>query len=155
MKTNYSWAERKERSILYYVMERVLKPDSYYFSKINSKEVWDFILHYKKSSYLGDIKVLNTASDKYDCLLLEDKKVRNMLYSTYKLGISSTMLYISHYNDHQLDILKIDADLVNKYKPQWINVSGKNKLVYFIPKFEATRFNLGKLMMDYIEQFKS
>ena len=155
MKKNYSWAERKERSVLYYVMERILKPDSYTFSEINSKEPWDFIINYKKVCYLGDIKVLNTTSSYYNCLLLEDKKVKNMLYESYKFGISSTLLYVTHYSDHKTDILKIDRNLLVKYKPTWITVAGTNKLVYFIPKREATRFDLGKLIMDYVEQFKN
>ena len=153
MKKSFAWAERKERAVLYYVMQHLLKPNKYEFSPIGSKEPWDFKIHYKEDSYVGDIKCLNTDSEYYNCLFLEDKKVKNLLYSAYKCGYNQTLLYVSWFKDHKVNVLKIDKDLLSKYNPKWRTVGEINKLIYFIPKSEGRTFNLGKLMMDYASRF--
>ena len=140
---DFSKAEEKEREVITRLM-KILKPKSCIMSEIGSYSPWDFIISYGiGKSMLGEMKCLTCDSSKYNRMLLEVKKAKELIYSAYKQGkIKNSPIYCMHYTDDVVRILKLTPELLIFYQPEWININGRNKSVYFIPITEAHNFNL-------------
>lgn len=141
MALNYHKAEEKERSVLLKLM-KILRPNRYVFSEIGSCEVWDFLLSYDKGRYLGDIKCLSHDSKKYDCIFLEEKKAKNLIFAGFKMGIYNAPVYLSHYTDNIVNCLRLTPSLLSFYPLVWKTVGGVKKRVYLIPVTEAKTIEL-------------
>jgi len=140
---DFSEAEKKEREVIIQLMA-VLNPKIYFMSDIGSKKPWDFNMSYGISkSYLGEIKCLTCDSEKYKYMLLEVTKAKGLIYESYKKEqILNAPLYCMHYTDNMVRILKLTPKLLSFYIPEWINIAGRNKSVYFIPITEAHKLKL-------------
>ena len=112
-------------------------------SAIGSKEVWDFTMSYGDlKTYIGEIKCVNCESNKYEYILLEVAKAKNLVYSAYKYNIVNAPLYCMHYEDDLVRILKLTPSLLTDYTPVWMTTGRKSKLVYLIPHTEANIIQL-------------
>lgn len=141
MQPNYPEEEKKEREVLLKVM-KILRPKDYLFSEIGSFETWDFLLQYTSKTYLGEIKCRSFDSETYDCIFLEEKKAKNLIFEGFKMGIYEAPIYLTHYTNNVIHYLRITPALLSLYPPVWKMIQGIRKSIYLIPNKEAKIINI-------------
>ena len=142
MANDFTEQEKKERVVLIRLM-KILKPKHFTLSEVGSYEVWDFFISYGGDKrYLGEIKCRNFKSTTHDCILLEEKKAKNLIYESYKSGIDKAPLYLSHYEDNIVLVLPLAPSLLVNYPPVWRKIGGISKLIHLIPSTEAKILHL-------------
>ncbi len=141
MQSNYPEEEEKERQVLLKVMQ-ILRPKNYTLSEVGSFKTWDFLLSYPKNDYLGEIKCRSFDSNKHNCIFLEEKKAKNLIFEGFKMGIYEAPIYLTHYTDDVIHYLRITPALLSLYPPVWKMIQGIRKSIYLIPTGEAKILNI-------------